>query len=34
MTIVKEILLAMMGVTISEGKTWLWVITLVSAFPF
>lgn len=34
MTIVKEILLATMGVTINVGKTWLLVIALVSAFLF
>lgn len=33
MTIVKEMLLAVMGVTINVGKTWLLVIALVSAFP-
>lgn len=33
MTIVKEMLLAMMGMTINVGETWLVVITPVSTFP-
>lgn len=33
MTIVEEILLAMMVMTINVGETWLVVITLISTFP-
>lgn len=33
MTIVKEMLLAMMGMTINVGETWLVVIPPVSTFP-